>query len=38
MLKARGVKFIRDPQEVPWGMQAIFEDLYGNTLVLMGPR
>jgi predicted enzyme related to lactoylglutathione lyase len=29
-LKARGVKFISEPKEQPWGIQAIFEDLYGN--------
>ena len=38
ILKSRGVKFLRDPQQVPRGMQAIFEDLYANTLVLLGPR
>jgi predicted enzyme related to lactoylglutathione lyase len=29
-LSARGVKFTSPPTEQPWGIQAIFEDLYGN--------
>jgi predicted enzyme related to lactoylglutathione lyase len=29
-LKSRGVKFLSEPKEQPWGIQAIFEDLYGN--------
>lgn len=29
-LKARGVKFLSEPTEQPWGIQAVFEDLYGN--------
>ena len=29
-LKARGVKFLSEPKEQPWGIEASFEDLYGN--------
>jgi predicted enzyme related to lactoylglutathione lyase len=29
-LSARGVKFTSTPTEQPWGIQATFEDLYGN--------
>jgi predicted enzyme related to lactoylglutathione lyase len=29
-LKGRGVKFVSEPKEQPWGIEAIFEDLYGN--------
>lgn len=34
-LKARGVRFTRSPQELPWAIQAIFEDPYGNRFVLV---
>ena len=34
-LKARGVKFTSEPKEQPWGIQAVFEDLYGNTLSIV---
>ena len=27
---ARGVRFVRPPSEQPYGMVAVFEDLYGN--------
>lgn len=29
-MKERGVRFIRDPKEEPYGTVAVFEDLYGN--------
>lgn len=35
-LKERGVKFLSPPQAMPWGRQAMFEDLYGNQYALMG--
>ncbi len=35
-LTARGVRFLRPPEALPWGRQAIFEDLYGNQYALMG--
>jgi catechol 2,3-dioxygenase-like lactoylglutathione lyase family enzyme len=34
-LKGRGVKFSSEPKEKPWGIEAVFEDLYGNTFVLV---
>lgn len=36
-LRAKGVKIKGEPEVVPWGVQAIFEDLYGNTHVLVEP-
>jgi len=29
-LTARGLRFVRPPAEQPYGMGAVFEDLYGN--------
>lgn len=37
-LSARGVKFLSPPTKLPWGKQAIFEDLYGNQYALMGSE
>jgi predicted enzyme related to lactoylglutathione lyase len=34
-LKGRGVKFTSEPKEQPWGIQAVFEDLYGNTFSIV---
>lgn len=34
-MKANGVKFFGEPKEVPWGIEAVFEDLYGNRLDLV---
>jgi catechol 2,3-dioxygenase-like lactoylglutathione lyase family enzyme len=28
--RARGVRFVREPSQEPYGMVAVFEDLYGN--------
>jgi predicted enzyme related to lactoylglutathione lyase len=36
ILTERGVKFLSPPAKLPWGRQAIFEDLYGNQYALMG--
>ena len=36
-LKNKGVKFTLEPEEQPWGVQAVFEDLYGNSHVLLEP-
>jgi predicted enzyme related to lactoylglutathione lyase len=36
-LKARGVTFSQVPQARPYGTEAIFEDLYGNHFLLVGP-
>lgn len=29
-LRAKGVRFIREPKAAPYGTVAVFEDLYGN--------
>jgi predicted enzyme related to lactoylglutathione lyase len=34
-LKGRGVKFTSEPKEQPWGIQAVFEDLYGNIFSIV---
>ncbi|TFI59567.1 VOC family protein [Sphingomonas parva] len=36
-LKARGVRFVRPPAEQPYGIVAVFEDLYGNLWDLVEP-
>lgn len=33
-LEKRGVKFITEPKKAPWGVSAMFEDLYGNRFNL----
>ena len=37
-MTARGVKFVREPKEEPYGTVAVFEDLYGNRWDLLQPR
>jgi predicted enzyme related to lactoylglutathione lyase len=34
-LKHRGVKFKQEPQERPYGIEAVFQDLCGNTYALV---
>src|SRR5215470_12625428 len=34
-MAARGVKFRDEPHEMPWGVSAVFEDLYGNPYNLL---
>lgn len=34
-LKERGVRITREPQERPYGIEATFEDLYGNPFALV---
>jgi catechol 2,3-dioxygenase-like lactoylglutathione lyase family enzyme len=34
-MTARGVKFIREPKDEPYGIVAVFEDLYGNQWDLL---
>jgi catechol 2,3-dioxygenase-like lactoylglutathione lyase family enzyme len=34
-LRSKGVKFIRDPKDEPYGTVAVFEDLYGNRWDLL---
>jgi catechol 2,3-dioxygenase-like lactoylglutathione lyase family enzyme len=36
-LKDRGVTFTEEPQPKPFGLQAVFEDLYGNSYALLQP-
>ena len=35
-IKARGVEFIEEPNEQPWGIQAQIKDQDGNTIVIVG--
>lgn len=37
-LKAKGVEFVRGPQEQPYGTVAVFKDLYGNLWDLVEPK
>lgn len=32
---SKGIKFIREPKEQPYGLVAVFEDLYGNLWDLL---
>jgi|SRR5581483_2017222 len=36
-LKQRGVRFRQEPKQQQWDGEAIIEDLYGNSIVLVGP-
>jgi catechol 2,3-dioxygenase-like lactoylglutathione lyase family enzyme len=36
-LRARSVRFVREPKDEPYGRVAVFEDLYGNLFDLIGP-
>ena len=36
-MQAKGVTFVRPPQDAPSGTVAVFEDLYGNRWDLLGP-
>ena len=33
----RKIKFVRSPEKMPYGMVAVFEDLYGNMWDLLEP-
>ena len=37
-MRARGVRFMEQPREEPYGIVAVFEDLYGNKWDLLQPR
>lgn len=37
MLSA-GINFVREPKDAPYGMVAVFEDLYGNLWDLIESR
>ena len=34
-LAAKGVKILREPEDYPYGVEAVFADLYGNAFVLV---
>jgi predicted enzyme related to lactoylglutathione lyase len=34
----RGVKIVREPEKMPYGMVAVFKDLYGNMWDLLEPN
>jgi catechol 2,3-dioxygenase-like lactoylglutathione lyase family enzyme len=34
-MRARGIEFVREPKEAPYGMVAVFKDLYGNLWDLL---
>lgn len=36
--RARGVRFVREPERHDYGTVAVFEDLYGNRWDLLEPR
>lgn len=35
--KANGIEFVREPKREPYGMVAVFKDLYGNLWDLVEP-
>ena len=37
-MTAAGVRFVRPPSEEPYGVVAVFKDLYGNLWDLVQPR
>jgi catechol 2,3-dioxygenase-like lactoylglutathione lyase family enzyme len=37
LFASRGVKFIEEPRQEPYGIVAVFEDLYGNRWDLIEP-
>lgn len=37
-MRAKGVKFTREPKEEEYGTVAVFEDLYGNKWDLLQPK
>jgi predicted enzyme related to lactoylglutathione lyase len=34
-LKSRGVDFLAEPEEKPYGIEALFQDIYGNMFSLL---
>lgn len=36
--KAKGVEFVRPPKKEPYGVVAVFRDLYGNLWDLLQPK
>ena len=37
-LKDKGVEFLGEPTEQPWGVEVLFKDLYGTTFDLIQPK
>ena len=37
-LSAKGVEFLQEPSERPYGVEAVMRDISGNWLVLVEPR
>ena len=37
-MKEKGISFVRNPQEEPYGIVAVFKDLYGNLWDLIQPK
>jgi predicted enzyme related to lactoylglutathione lyase len=37
-LKSKGVQFIQEPEERPYGVEALMRDNSGNWMVLVEPR
>jgi predicted enzyme related to lactoylglutathione lyase len=35
LYSSRGVQFTDPPKQMPWGTQAVFKDLYGNSYALV---
>jgi uncharacterized glyoxalase superfamily protein PhnB len=38
LLRSKGVTFVRDPKDQPYGLVAVFKDLYGNQWDLLQPK
>lgn len=38
LLAERGVQFLGEPMDVPWGKEVVFQDLYGNRFNLVERR
>lgn len=36
--RARGIEFVREPRDEPYGTLAVFKDLYGNLWDLIEPK
>lgn len=37
-LRAKGVQFVQEPEERPYGVEAVIRDNSGNWMVLVEPR
>jgi predicted enzyme related to lactoylglutathione lyase len=37
-MKSQGVEFVQPPTPMPWGLEAVFLDLYGNSFSLLQPE